>query len=154
MSSSYRSSNVNSTGDFFTIKLPEYRKPKLELWKFIPLNEMDMLLACLDSQEFLNSEENRHQSKLTEYKRFTNLLSQQLNLDQKSKKDMIIIDKYYYITKFCIANEFTKEQISCLLLIIKRLHEFAIETSFGNMDETFDYFQKQLVIYAVHRYII
>ncbi len=151
MNTSFQSSSMNSKSDFFSIKLPEYRKPKLELWAFISLNDLDTLLACLDSHEFLKSDRIRHQLKLTEYKRFTNLISQQLNLNQKSKKDLIIIDKYYYIAKFGIANDFTKEQISCIFLIMKRIHELAIETSFGNMDETFDYFKKQLVIHGVHR---
>ena len=142
MNTTFHSSNLNSESDFYSIKLPEYRKAKLELWKFLNLNELKALLGCFESQE--------HGQK-TEYKRFKALLTQQLQLNEADKKDQILMDKYYYLVKYGLANGFNQEQISCLLSIIKRTHELAVETSFGNLDETYDYFKSLLLVNAVHR---
>lgn len=149
MNTTFHSSNLNSESDFFSVKLPEYRKPKLELWAFMSLNDIDSLLACFESSEFLTSIE--HKKKQSQYKNFTELICQQLELSPDLKKDQILIDKYYYIVVFSLNNNFNKEQINCLLLIVKRTHELAIETSFGNLDEAFDYFKKLLVLNSVHR---
>lgn len=152
MNTTFHSSNSNCESDFYSLKLPEYRKPKLELWAFLPLNDFDALLSCFDDNEFMKSTENNLQSNRNiEYKKFTTLIRQQLKFTEVTKKEEILIDKYYYLIKFGLANGFTKAQINCMLLIIKRTHELAMETSFGNLDETFDYFKKLLVINAVHR---
>ena len=41
--------------------------------------------------------------------------------------------------------KFKKEQISALISVLKRTHDLAMSTSFGNLDETFDYF-KNLIL--------
>ena len=151
MNTTFHSSNLNSESDFFSVKLPEYRKPKLELWSFMPLNDLDTLLTCFDSSEFLTSADNKRKTNLSQYQMFTELISQQLDMSPELKKDQILIDKYYYIVLFGLNSGLSKEQINCLLLIVKRTHELAIETSFGNLDETFDYFKKLLVLNSVHR---
>ena len=74
-----------------------------------------------------------------------------MNWSLDNKKSRILIDKYFYLFKFSLENLFNKEQISCLLTIAKKTHDLAVDTSFGNLDETFDYFKKSLLIHAVHR---
>ncbi len=148
MNTTFHSSNLSDEGDFFSIKLPEYRKPKLELWAFMPLNDLEVLLSVFDSTEFMKSKDS---NRTTEYKKFKSLIARQLNLKENSKQDQILIDKYYYIIRFGIENNFSTEQINSLLLVVKRTHELAMETSFGNLDETFDYFKRLVVMHSVHR---
>lgn len=147
MDTTLHSSNLNSDSAFFSIKLPEYRKPKLELWAFMPLNDLEVLISVFDTNEFMSSAN----SKTSEYKKFKALAAHQLNFKENCKQDQILIDKYYYIIRFGIDSNFSTEQINSLLLIVKRTHELAIETSFGNLDETFDYFKKLMVMHSVHR---
>ena len=152
--------------NYFSIKLPEYRKAKVELWRYLNPNNMDTLIACFeidDWDEFLaslNQSEARSMHELTrqranaskdlQYQIFCRLISTQLNLDLNKATDMILIDKYYYLIKFSLANAYNKVQINALISIIKRTHELAIETSFGNLDETFDFFKNLLIAYCVH----
>lgn len=104
-------------------------------------------MSVFNTNEFMSSAN----VKTSEYKKFKSLVAHQLNLKENCKQDQILIDKYYYIIRFGIDSNFSKEQINSLLLIIKRTHELAIETSFGNLDETFDYFKRLMVIHSVHR---
>jgi hypothetical protein len=173
MNTTFHSSNMNSESDFYAIKLPEYRRAKLELWKFINLNDFDALLRCFDcnttitsgtdsnlnnngiqnsinkTNSFVRSTVNRPNN--DEYYKFKMLVVHQLHLNIQDKKDQILIDKYYYLIKYALANSFNKEQINCLLALFKRTHDMAVETSFGNLDETYDYFKNLLLNYAVHR---
>lgn len=153
--------------NYFSLKLPEYHKARVELWRHLNPNNMDTLLACFeidDWDEFLsslnqneakslkeiNSQKIASKGKDQQFNIFSRLISTQLNLDLNDSKDLILIDKYYYLIKFGLANSFNKVQINALISIIKRTHELAIETSFGNLDETFDYFKNLVVAYCVH----
>lgn len=82
---------------------------------------------------------------------FSRLLSKLLDLNLHNKKDVILIEMYYYLIKFCIRHEFTKEQMSALICIQKRIHDLNVETSFGNIDHAFDLFRNLLLVYSVHR---
>ena len=75
----------------------------------------------------------------------------QLGLDANSRKDRILIDVYYYLLKFGVSHSFGLEQLSALIITMRHTHQVAAETSFGNLAETFDYFKKHLLVYAVHR---
>ena len=161
-----KSKRSKEKSNYFSLKLPEYHKAKVELWRYLNPNNMDTLLACFeidDWDEFLSSlnqmeaksmrELNKKTSskgKDQQYSIFSRLIATQLSLDLSDSKDIILIDKYYYLIKFGIANSFNKVQINSLISIIKRTHDLAIETSFGNLDETFDYFKNLLVAYCVH----
>jgi hypothetical protein len=152
--------------NYFSLKLPEYHKAKVELWRYLNPNNMDALLACFeidDWDEFLKSLNQNEAKSMREingqkasegkdqqYNIFSRLIATQLNLDLKNHKHIILIDKYYYLIKFGLANSFNKVQINALISIIKRTHELAIETSFGNLDETFDFFKNLLIAYCVH----
>lgn len=158
-----------NSNDSYSIKLPEYRKAKIELFKFLSLNDLSALLTCFnnvndddnENSQFLNEQpkvrklQHKQQTddlaRQNEYKTFSRLIAHQLKLDLENKKHCILIDKYFYLMKFSIENSFNKEQISCLLTILKKTHELAVDTTFGNLDETFDYFKNSLLIHAVHR---
>jgi hypothetical protein len=143
----------------FTLKLPGYKRPKLELWKHIDPNNMDTLLRCFeidDYDEFMRRLDTNNikvdkSVKLEQYKLFVNLFSKLQNLNLNDKRDLILIDLFYYLIEFALANAFNKEQINILISITHRTHELACESSFGNLDETFTYFKNFLVLYAVHR---
>jgi hypothetical protein len=153
------SRDESKSSQSFTLKLPENKKPKLELWKHIDPNNMDTLLRCFeidDYDEFMKRLETSNikvdkRVKLERYKLFSNLLSKLLNLNLNDKRDLILIDQYYYLIEFALANSFTKEQINVLISITQRTHELACDTSFGNLDETFAFFRNFIVLYAVHR---
>jgi hypothetical protein len=147
----------------FQIKLPVYRRPKLELWREIDPNNSDTLLGCFeidDYEEFFHRLETNNikldhnvtnNVKPDRYHLFKNLISKLLKLNLSNRKDLILIDQYYYLTEFSLNKKFNKEQINILLSIARRTHDLAIESSFGNLDQTFDYFKNSLLIYAVHR---
>lgn len=149
----------------YSIKLPEYKQAKIELFRLLNLNDLNVLLSCFSTGTATNNSEFEHEqpvlkpptslggadSPQTEYKPFCRLIAQQLKLDLNNKRHKIIIDKYYYLIKFSLDHAFNREQISCLLTILKHTHDLACDTSFGNLEETFDYFKNSLLIHAVHR---
>ena len=148
----------------YSVKLPEFRKAKIELFKLLNLNDLAVLLTCFDiesnsetnseflyDQPILNVRPKSSIDKKNEYKTFCRLISHQLRLNYEDKQTKIIIDQYYYLVKFSLENSFNKEQISCLLTILKNTHDLAVDTSFGNLDETFDYFKNSMLIHSVHR---
>ncbi len=148
----------------YSVKLPEFRKAKIELFKLLNLNDLAVLLTCFDIesnsetnseflyvQPILNVRPKSSFDKKNEYKTFSRLISHQLRLNYEDKQTKIIIDQYFYLVKFSLENSFNKEQISCLLTILKNTHDLAVDTSFGNLDETFDYFKNSMLIHSVHR---
>lgn len=170
--------NEDKRSHSFSIKLPQYHKAKVELWRYLNPNNLDALLGCFeidDYDEFLKSLTKSEANSLAwlkqtnlskipsqnsgqkedkgneQYKIFARLISIQMNLNLKDKKDSILIDKYFYLIKFALGNGFGKEQIGALITIIKRTHDVACETSFGNLEQTFDYFKNLLLVYCVHR---
>lgn len=152
------------------INLPKYHKAKVHLWKYLNPNNLDSLLACFDIDDYDEFIEqlSPHEQKLInnfselkynggkidrsdQFKIFSRLLSFILNLNFNDKKDRILIERYYYLIKFALSLSFSKEKISALIILSKHLHDIALETSFGNLDETFDYFKNLLLCYSVHR---
>jgi hypothetical protein len=162
----------------FSIKLPQFHKAKVELWRFLNPNNLDALLGCFeidDYDEFLKTLTKNEANSLAwlkqtnlnkipsqnaghkedkgneQFKIFARLISIQMNLNLKDKKDSILVDKYFYLIKYALDHGFGKEQIGALITIIKRTHDVACETSFGNLEQTFDYFKNLLLVYCVHR---
>jgi hypothetical protein len=152
------------------IKLPKYHRAKIHLWKYLNPNNLDSLLACFDIDDYDEFLEqlNPHEQKLIQnfselkynggkidrsdqFKIFSRLLTYILNLNFNDKKDRILIEKYYYLIKFALSQSFSKEKINALITLNKHLHDICLETSFGNLDETFDYFKNLLLCYSVHR---
>lgn len=135
---------------FETIELPKRGKAKVELWKFMGLTEMESLLRCFD--DFEHSEFVKGATGTTaQHLAFSRLLAKHLALPSSLPTSQIIIDLYFYLTKFAISLNFTREQINVLLSIIQRTHSLAVRTAFGNLDETFEYLSDLLLVYSVHR---
>lgn len=130
--------------NYFEVTLPEFKQAKLDIWQNLDQNQLKSLIGCFEETEFIKSSGNS-------YELFSTLICKLLNMDPKSKKDQILIDKYFYLIKFCLQKEFTLVQISALLSLLIRTHRVACETAFGNLDQTFKYFKDALMCYAVHR---
>lgn len=130
--------------NYFEVKLPEFKKAKLDLWQYLDQNKLQSLVGCFEENEFVKPSERS-------YELFSTLISQILALDSKSKRGKILIDKYFYLIKFCIDREYSLVQISALFSLIIRTHNVACETAFGNLDQTFAFFKEALLCYAVHR---
>lgn len=161
--------------EYFPFNLPQYKNPRIDLWKHIDANNLNALLSCFqpvdsgksaaaaelgrsisplsDKRPKTKSPSRRAQSLLDhdQYKLFAGLVSKLFSLKAANKRDQILVDNYYYLFKFAIAQDFSAVQISSLLSLMIRTHELAMETAFGNLDETFDCFRKILLGYSVHR---
>lgn len=66
-------------------------------------------------------------------------------------KDKILLDLYYYTILFSKEKSFNEEQTSSFFSIVKNTHEKAIETSFGNLEETFSYFKDLIACHSAKR---
>jgi len=66
-------------------------------------------------------------------------------------KKLILTDLFYYAFIFATESKFNEEQISAFLSIIKRTHEKAIESPFGNIEDSFSYFKELLLRHCVKR---
>lgn len=130
--------------NYFQVTLPEFKQAKLDIWQYLDQNQLKSLIGCFEETQFLKSSANS-------YELFTTLICKLLNMDLKSKKDQILIDKYFYLIKFCLQCDFNLVQISALMSLLIRTHHVACETAFGNLDQTFKYFKDALLCYAVHR---
>lgn len=119
------------------IKKDSVKKIKCELWTNINQTQLETLLDCFQKDEkFVN---------------FIRLLEQQLGLDSSKVKERIIIEKYFYLLRFGIEENFSRIQLGILFSLFDRLHKAVCETIFGNLDETYNYINKLILAYSVHR---
>jgi hypothetical protein len=121
-------------------KLPEFKRAKIELWKYLDVNEIESLLKCAAQSSSIN-----------DYDLCKDILSTKLQLNKKSDKDLIIIDKYYYLIKFCVQQNFDKEQTSAIIYTINSLHNLMKSTAYGNIDQCYDYLKQTIILFSVHR---
>lgn len=161
-----------------SVKLPEFRQAKIDLWRPLDLQNINVLLSCFEIEpeaEHTNFDAmikpmspdiapNKPKSKRpvhrksqvelsnrNQYKLFASLISKQMSFDLLDRRTEVLIDNYFYLFKFCVKNAFKNTQISALLSMLKRTHDLACDTAFGNIDETFEFFKNLLVNYSVHR---
>jgi len=66
-------------------------------------------------------------------------------------KQRILLDLHFHTLLFAKERKYSEEQTSALFSIIKRTHEKAVETPFGNLDETLAYFKELLARHSVKR---
>lgn len=141
----------------FTINLPAYKKAKLELWRHIDPNNMETLLRCFEIDHYdeflkrLDEANVKLDYNPDRYSLFSRQIAQLLNLSLEDPRHAILIDQYYYLIEFALTNKFNKEQINILLSIAIRVHDLAVDSSFGNLDQTIDFFKQSLLVYAVYR---
>ncbi|XP_028394695.1 coiled-coil domain-containing protein 189-like isoform X2 [Dendronephthya gigantea] len=66
-------------------------------------------------------------------------------------KSAILLDLYFYTLQFAEKKGFSDEQTSGFLSIIKSVHEKAVDTPYGNVDDTYQYFKELLLCHSVKR---
>jgi len=66
-------------------------------------------------------------------------------------KEKILLDLHFHTLLFAKDRKYNEEQTSAIFSIIKRTHEKAVETPFGNLDDTFAYFKELLARHSVKR---
>lgn len=132
---------MRSNPPYYDLKLPETRQPKCELWKQFDQAQLETLVHCFEQETTYST-----------YTQFSCILSHQLGLDPvRSRRDQILVDKHFYLVQFALAQNFSRQQLSALISIFTRTHALAIDTCFGNLDETFEYFKQAVLVYVVHR---
>lgn len=114
---------------------PREHKAKVCVWADLTVDDIDRI------NESLNADHIKM------------VLADVFHLDdhKTNMKTGIIMDLYYYTLQFARENNFTKEQTSAFFSIVKKTHEVCIETPFGNVDQTFNYFKELVLCHAVNR---
>lgn len=75
----------------------------------------------------------------------------QYNFSNLQPKEKILLDLYFHTLLFAQDHKFNEEQTSVVYSITKRTHEKAVETPYGNLDETFAFFKDLLAHHSVKR---
>ncbi|XP_076434958.1 cilia- and flagella-associated protein 119-like isoform X1 [Babylonia areolata] len=114
---------------------PRDHKAKIVVWADLTVDDVDRL------NESLNVDHNKQ------------VLADIFHLDawREDPKQAIIMDLYYYTLQFARDNNFSREKTSTFFSIMKKTHEVAIETPFGNLEQTFRYFKEVVLCHAVNR---
>lgn len=147
--------------NYYSIKLPENRKARVELWKYLKQTDLQKLLDLFEEKTEEDDDDDDEDFFLTTsidsgrgknvFLAFSSLVSKLLKLNASDARQAILIEKYYYLIRFARSKQFNVEQTSALVSIFTRTHDLACDTAFGNLDETFDYFKELVLVYAVHR---
>lgn len=114
---------------------PRDHRAKVCVWADLNVDDVDRI------NESLNSDHVRQ------------VLADIFHLDdfRTNLKNGIIMDLYFYTIQFAKDNNFSREKISTVFSIVKKTHEVCIETPFGNVDQTFNYFKELVLCHAVNR---
>lgn len=110
-------------------------KSNICLWKDLLLSDVQELWNCSSRDDV----KKKLCSKLNFD--FHNLLS----------KDKILLDLHFHTMLFAKQRNYNEEQTSSLFSIIKNVHEKAVETPFGNIEDTLAYFKELLACHSVKR---
>ena len=73
------------------------------------------------------------------------------DFDKLLLKEKILLDLHFHTLLFAKEQKYNEEQTSALFSIIKKTHNKAVETPFGNIDDTFAYFKELLACHSVKR---
>jgi len=81
-----------------------------------------------------------------------NFLAEIFMLDnyKDNLKNGIIIDLYYYTLQYARDQGFSPMQTSAFFSIVKKLFEACIETPYGNLDQTFEYFKELIHVHSMY----
>ncbi|XP_046576796.1 LOW QUALITY PROTEIN: coiled-coil domain-containing protein 189-like [Haliotis rubra] len=114
---------------------PRDHKAKICVWADLTVDDVDRINESLNADHIKN------------------VLSDIFGLSdhRDDLKTGIIMDLYYYTLQFARDNGFSREKTSAFFSIIKKTHEVCIETPFGNLDQTFNYFKALILCHAVNR---
>ncbi|CAG2242615.1 unnamed protein product [Mytilus edulis] len=114
---------------------PRDHRAKVCVWADLTVDDVDRI------SESLNSDHVRQ------------VLADIFHLDdfRTNIKTGIVMDLYFYTIMFARENNFNREKTSAVFSIVKKTHEVCIETPFGNVDQTFNYFKEMVLCHAVNR---
>jgi len=110
-------------------------KPSICIWEDIKLVDVTEIIKCEDADDLKGL--------------ICNIFD--LPLHQISSKERILLDLYFHTLLFAKENNFNEEQTSAFFSIVKKTHEKAIETPFGNLENTYNYFKSMLLCHSVKR---
>ncbi|CAG2242614.1 unnamed protein product [Mytilus edulis] len=118
-----------------TKRYPRDHRAKVCVWADLTVDDVDRI------SESLNSDHVRQ------------VLADIFHLDdfRTNIKTGIVMDLYFYTIMFARENNFNREKTSAVFSIVKKTHEVCIETPFGNVDQTFNYFKEMVLCHAVNR---
>mgnify|MGYP002803578603 CR=1 FL=1 len=74
-----------------------------------------------------------------------------LTNDKGDLKSAILLDLYFYTLQYAEKRGFNHEQTSGFFSIVKSVHEKAVETPYGNVEDTYQYFKELLLCHSVKR---
>jgi len=117
------------------INQPKRHKAKVVVWADLTVDAVDRL------NESLNTDHIKQ------------VLADIFMLDnhKDNLKSGIIMDLYYYTLQFAREQAFSPEKTSAFFSIIKKVFEVCVETPFGNLDHTFEYFKDLIHCHSVNR---
>ncbi|KAL8560048.1 hypothetical protein ACOMHN_041517 [Nucella lapillus] len=126
---------VSGPTDVSRLVQPRDHKAKIVVWADLTVDDVDRL------NESLNVDHNKQ------------VLADIFHLDgwREDPQQAIVMDLYYYSLQFARDNGFNREKTSTFFSIIKKTHEVATETPFGNLEQTFRYFKELVLCHAVNR---
>lgn len=70
---------------------------------------------------------------------------------EENPKKGVLMELYFNVIQFARSKGLSKEQTSCLFSIVKKTHEVATETPFGNLMQTYRYFEGLILCHSVKR---
>lgn len=117
------------------ISQPKRHKAKVVVWADLTVDAVDRL------NESLNSDHIKQ------------VLADIFILDnyKDNLKCGIIMDLYYYTLQYAREQAFTPEKTSAFFSIVKKVFEVCIETPYGNLDHTFEYFKDLIHCHSINR---
>ncbi|GFO26133.1 coiled-coil domain-containing protein c16orf93 homolog [Plakobranchus ocellatus] len=117
------------------INQPKSHKAKVVVWADLTVDAVDRI------NESLNADHIKQ------------VLADIFELDnyKDNLKTGIKMDLYFYSLQFAREQNFSPEKISAFFSIIKKVFEVCIETPYGNLDHTFQYFKDLLLCHSVNR---
>lgn len=110
-------------------------KSNICLWNDLLLSDVQELWSCSTKDEVRNK------------------LASKFEFDFKNlqSKEKILLDLHFHTLLFSKEREYNEEQTSALFTIVKKVHQMAVSTPFGNIEDTLAYFKELLACHSVKR---
>ena len=70
-------------------------------------------------------------------------------ISSKSKKDIILLDLYYYVIRYSLDQDYSPEQISVLMSIFQQIYYLTISTPFDNKPEVKAFLNQLLMVHSI-----
>ncbi|XP_028332787.1 cilia- and flagella-associated protein 119 [Gouania willdenowi] len=116
-----------------TIKVPRTVKAKVMLWTDISYHDMEEIENMLSTWDL------------------ERCLCRLLKVDLPEPKRGVLLELYVQSVLFCREHNFSREQTSTFLSIIKSIHDLNVETPFDNIEQCVSYCKELLLCHSVRR---